>query len=96
MQGVGSLVVLPLLRTEEPGTVLDNGNIVTMDEAQPRAQAAAISGARFVAVGSNAEVLPLASAHGDVLHFYGQERTQHKRASVAAQSTGHTRPSRKV
>ncbi|MBZ5650776.1 MAG: amidohydrolase [Acidobacteriia bacterium] len=62
IQGTGSLLVLPLLRTEEPETVLYNGNILTMDEAQPRAQAAAIAGARFVAVGSNADVLPLAGA----------------------------------
>ena len=62
MQGMGSLLVLPLLRTEELETVLYNGNIWTLDEAQPRAQAVAISGARFVAVGSNAEVLPLANA----------------------------------
>ena len=62
MQGMSSLLVLPLLRTEEPESVLYNGNIWTLDEAEPRAQAVAISGARFVAVGSNAEVLPLASA----------------------------------
>src|SRR3984893_13913789 len=62
MQGISSLLALPLLRTEEPQTVLYNGNIWTLDEAQPRAQAVAISGARFVAVGSNAEVLPLAGA----------------------------------
>jgi len=62
MQGMSSLLALPLLRTEEPETVLYNGNIWTLDEAQPRAQAVAISGARFVAVGSNADVLPLASA----------------------------------
>ena len=62
MQGMGCLLVLPLLRTEEPETVLYNGNIWTLDEAQPRAQAVAISGSRFVAVGSNAEVLPLAHA----------------------------------
>jgi len=62
MQGMSSLLVLPLLRTEEPETVLYNGNIWTLDETQPRARAVAISGARFVAVGSNADVLPLASA----------------------------------
>lgn len=38
IQGTGSLLVLPLLRTEEPETVLYNGNILTMDEAQPRAR----------------------------------------------------------
>jgi hypothetical protein len=62
MQGMSSLLALPLLRTEEPETVLYNGNIWTVDETQPRAQAVAISGKRFVAVGSNTEILPLASA----------------------------------
>ena len=62
MQGMGSVLVLPLLRTEEPETVLYNGNIWTVDENQPRAQAVAISGGRFVAVGSNQEVLRLATA----------------------------------
>ena len=62
MQDMSSLLVLPFLRIKEPETILYNGNIWTLDEAQPRAQAVAISGARFVAVGSNAEVLRLASA----------------------------------
>src|SRR2546429_818861 len=42
MQSMGSLLVLPLLRREEPETILYNGNIWTTDEAQPRAQAVAI------------------------------------------------------
>src|SRR5262245_52171331 len=62
MQGMSSLLALPLWRTEEPEIVLYNGNIWTVDEAQPRAQAVAIRGARFLAVGSNADVLPLATA----------------------------------
>ena len=62
MQGMSSLLALPLLRTEEPETVLYNENIWTVDESQPRAQAAAITGGRFAAVGSNEEVLPLATA----------------------------------
>ncbi|MGA9814659.1 MAG: amidohydrolase [Terriglobales bacterium] len=57
---MSSLLALPLLRSEEPETILYNGDFWTLDQAQPRAQAAAISGGRFVAVGSNAEVLPLA------------------------------------
>lgn len=61
MQGMSSLLVVPLLRTEAPEIVLYNGNIWTVDERQPRAQAVAISGGRFLAVGSNAEVLPLAA-----------------------------------
>jgi predicted amidohydrolase YtcJ len=62
VQGMSSLLALPLLRTEKPETVLYNGNIWTVDEAQPRAQAVAISGGRFVAVGSNEDVLRLATA----------------------------------
>ncbi len=62
MQGMSTLLALPLLRTEEPETLLYNGNIWTVDEAQPRAQAVAIRSGRFLAVGSNAEVLPLATA----------------------------------
>ena len=62
MQSMGSLLVLPLLRREEPETILYNGNIWTTDEAQPRAQAVAIRGGRLLAVGSNADVLPLATA----------------------------------
>jgi hypothetical protein len=41
MQGMSSLLALPLLRTEEPQTVLYNGNIWTLDEDRPRAQAVA-------------------------------------------------------
>jgi len=62
MQGMSTLLALPLLRTEEPETLLYNGNIWTVDDAQPRAQAVAIRSGRLLAVGSNAEVLPLATA----------------------------------
>jgi predicted amidohydrolase YtcJ len=62
IQGMSSLLVLPLLRAEEPETILYNGKIWTVDETQQQAQAVAISGGRFLAVGSNGEVLPLATA----------------------------------
>jgi len=60
----GAFAVAPLLATTriEPDTVLFNGRIWTVDDRQPRAQAAAISGGRFFAVGSNDDVLPLATA----------------------------------
>jgi len=61
MQGMGSLLALPLLQREEPETILFNANIWTVDEAQPRAQAVAIIRGRFVAIGSNEEVLRLAT-----------------------------------
>jgi predicted amidohydrolase YtcJ len=50
------------LRAQEPEIVLYNGNIWTGDESQPRAQALAITNSRFLAVGSNEEVMRLASA----------------------------------
>jgi predicted amidohydrolase YtcJ len=60
--GISSLLALPVLRREEPEIILYNGNIWTVDEAQPRAQAVAISGGRFLVVGSNDDVLPFATA----------------------------------
>ena len=62
MQGMSSLLVLPFLRTEEPEIILYNGNIWTVDDAQPRAQAVAISHGRFLAVGTNTDVMSLATA----------------------------------
>ncbi len=59
LQQMGSLLAVPLLRAEEPQVILYNGNIWTVDELQPQAQAVAISNGRFTAVGSNEEVLRL-------------------------------------
>ncbi len=61
LSSLGAFTLLPTLRTEAE-LVLHDGAILTMDPAQPRAQALAISGGRFVAVGSNADVLNLATA----------------------------------
>ena len=46
----------------EPDTILYNGRIWTVDDQQPWAQAVAITDGRFFAVGSNDDVLPLATA----------------------------------
>jgi len=62
LQSMGSLLVLPLLRAQEPEVILYNGNIWTVDETQPQAQAVALSNGRFLAVGSNEDVLRLATA----------------------------------
>ncbi|MBL8173602.1 MAG: amidohydrolase [Bryobacterales bacterium] len=40
--------------------ILHNGNFFTVDASQPRAEAVAIAGDRFLAVGSNADILALA------------------------------------
>jgi predicted amidohydrolase YtcJ len=61
LSSLGAFALLPTLRAEAE-LVLHNGNILTMDPAQPRAQAVAMSGGRFVAVGSNVDVVSLATA----------------------------------
>lgn len=56
---MGSLALVPLI-VERPQLILYNGNIITVDQRQPRAQAVAIIYGRFVAVGANDEVRALA------------------------------------
>lgn len=60
---IASLASLGLLSFDQlqPELILHNANIYTVDSAQPRAQAVAISGGRFIAVGSNDDVLRLAT-----------------------------------
>ena len=45
---LGTLISLGRMR---PELVLHSGNILTMDDGNPRAEAAAIAGGRFLAVG---------------------------------------------
>jgi len=59
LYGVGAFALLPLARLE-PELILYNGNIWTVNDKMPRAQALAISGDRILAVGSNDEILRLA------------------------------------
>lgn len=58
-----SLASLPLLSfgQTEPDLILHNGDIFTVDAATPRAQAVAIADGRFMAVGTDAEILKLAT-----------------------------------
>ena len=56
----------------EPETVLVNGNIWTVDPSQPRAQAVAIAGGRFLAVGTNEEVRGLATARTRKIDLEGK------------------------
>jgi predicted amidohydrolase YtcJ len=62
LSGASLLPLLTLLRRQAPDVILYNGMIWTVDDKQPRAEAVAISSGRFVAVGSNDEVLALTSA----------------------------------
>src|SRR6266849_1494209 len=60
------------LEIEKPELILHNGNIYTVDDAQPRAQAVAISHGRFLAVGSDADILHLATAATKKIDFAGR------------------------
>jgi predicted amidohydrolase YtcJ len=64
LETFAAVAALPLLarRRTEPDIVLYNGNIWTVDDELPRAQAIAISDGRIFAVGTNDDVLPMASA----------------------------------
>jgi predicted amidohydrolase YtcJ len=61
LASLGAFSLMPLER-EEPELVLHNGNFWTVDPRAPRAQAVAISDGRFLAVGSNDEILGFATA----------------------------------
>jgi predicted amidohydrolase YtcJ len=60
LETLGAFAVLPALQTRA-GLVLWNGDLLTMDDRQPSAQAVAIAGDRLLAVGSNDDVLNLVS-----------------------------------
>lgn len=57
---LGAFALFPFERTE-PDLILYNGNFWTVNSRAPRAEAVAISGGRFVAIGSNEDVLHLAA-----------------------------------
>lgn len=61
----------PLLRTE-PDLILFNGNIWTVNPRAPRAQAVAVSDGRFVAVGSNDDMLHLAAGNSRKIDLGGK------------------------
>jgi len=64
--------VLFALDRTEPDLILYNGNFWTVNPRQPRAQAAAVSGDRFFAVGSNDEVLALAAGNARKIDLGGK------------------------
>ncbi|MFL6528406.1 MAG: amidohydrolase, partial [Chthoniobacterales bacterium] len=69
--GFAVATALPLERTE-PDLILFNGNVITIDNRRPRAEAVAIADGRFLAVGSNAEVKALATARTKKIDLGGK------------------------
>lgn len=67
----GVFALMPMERTE-PELILYNGNFWTVNPHQPRAQAVAISGGRFLATGSNDEVLALAAGNAKKIDLGGK------------------------
>jgi predicted amidohydrolase YtcJ len=55
-----------------PDLILFNANIITVDDAQPRAQSVAIANGRFLAVGSSDDVRNLATAGTPAIDLGGQ------------------------
>ena len=55
LAGMSAFALRAAQRTE-PDLILYNANILTVDEAQPRAQAVAVAAGRFLAVGSNEDI----------------------------------------
>lgn len=71
LKSAGALAVAPLALAEAD-LVLHGGHVVTMDGAQPRAQAVAIFRDRFLAVGNDADVLHLARARTKRVNLGGR------------------------
>lgn len=73
LYGLGALGASSFFAIErtEPDLILYNANVWTVNAAQPRAQAIAISGGRFLAIGSNEEVSALASGRAKKIDISG-------------------------
>jgi predicted amidohydrolase YtcJ len=79
LRNAGGLAAFPLLSNravaamlqQRPDLILHNGNVITIDPRQPRAEAIAIAGDRIQAVGSNDDVLNLANGSTKKLDLGG-------------------------
>ena len=65
----------PAAQDPEPDLIVVNGNVFTIDNAEPRAQAFAVKNGRFVAVGSDDDVRNLASRNTTVMDAEGMTVT---------------------
>lgn len=58
--GPGSMLTAAAANSNKPDLILHNAQITTLDKRMPTASAVAISGGRFVAVGSDADIMRMA------------------------------------
>ena len=79
LSGMAALAAAPSFSQSIPGSVVTppeliirNGRITTLDRQNPQASAAAVSGGRFVAVGSDEEVMRLATVGTRVVDAKGR------------------------
>ena len=74
---LGALAAFSLfpLEQEKPDVILYNGNILTVNDQQPHAEAVAVRRDRFLAVGSNSDVLNLSSAASKKIDLGGKTVT---------------------
>jgi len=68
----GSIAVRPSGQTTPPDTILVNGHIITVDPNASTAQAVAIAGGKFTAVGSDSTIRALAGAGTAVIDLRGR------------------------
>ncbi len=69
--GLGAAALMQA-RNTEPELVLYNGNFITVDARNPRAQAVAIAGGRFLAAGTNGEIRAAATARTRMVDLGGK------------------------
>ncbi|MCJ7797332.1 MAG: amidohydrolase family protein, partial [Thermoleophilia bacterium] len=75
VQAYGSPAVAGPVAGGAPDIIFHNGNLLTMEEDRPAAQAIAIAGDRILAVGSDSEVLALAGPGTAIVDLQGQTMT---------------------
>jgi predicted amidohydrolase YtcJ len=66
------LVLVPRARPDQADLILSNGNIYTVNAAQPHAEAIAIKGERILFVGSNQEVKKSAGPNTKTIDLHGR------------------------
>ena len=68
---MGAISLFPMERAE-PELILHNGNFWTVNPRQAKAEAVAISSGRFLAIGSNEEILALAAGNAKKIDLGGK------------------------